>query len=277
MFKRTLREVNREHLINVPDSEVRKRSPNVHIACDETVDWYPKDTEELFLSSSDSHKKIWNDVELTYDINSYGFRSQEISSVPKRINITRDSSETEDSITVLGCSHTFGIGMPQEALWSTLLANKLNMSLHNFGVAGGSLDSAFRVFNEWQPITKSKITCLLVPPGIRYELNSGDHIYHRFKSFGSWFTDTNDYIDEVNQVISKILFDDNLFHVNKCRNIAAIRHIAEKEFSDFFIIEAAEIFRKYSKQYDIARDGSHPGFKMHEIIANEFYEMINGK
>lgn len=216
------------------------------------------DTEERYLSSSKEHRERWDNVEITYDINSYGFRSKEVT------------GEERESITILGCSHTFGIGMPEDSLWSSLLGKKMNLPIHNFGTAGGSLDGCFRVYNEWQPIIKSKITCLLIPPGIRFE--SFESSLGKFKNMGPWMLEKGDYHEEANKVLANIFFQDELNHVNKERNLAAIQHIANSTDSKLIILSTEMLEKYYS--FPRARDGAHSGHEGHAAVTEEFYKNI---
>src|SRR6056300_1497585 len=104
-------------------------------------------------------KPVLNDwVKLSYEVNSHGFRGIEMPTVKK-----------PRSIITLGCSNTFGVGMPIGQIWPTLVGNTLKIRAYNLGVPLGSLDTAFRVLLAWLPKIRPSHVFLLEPPGIRYE------------------------------------------------------------------------------------------------------------
>ena len=80
-----------------------------------------------------SHKNV------SYVVNSDGYRSKELNDVA--------------DLMTLGCSHTFGSGLPEEKVWPSLLADKLEMSLVNIAFAGdsamGQVRKAFSYFRRY--------------------------------------------------------------------------------------------------------------------------------
>ena len=235
----------------------RKMSSNAHLARSKSLDWYPMDVKERYLSQPKEHRDRWDNVKISYDINSYGFRSKEVT------------CEERESITILGCSHTFGIGMPEEHIWPSVLSKKMNLPYHNLASAGGSLDGCFRVYNEWAPIIKSKITCLLIPPGIRFECYETN--IHKFKNMGPWVIEREDYPHEANILLADSFFKEELNHVNKERNLAAIQYIADCNDSKLFLVDASYLTPFYNTR---ARDGSHASYEGHAAVAEEFYRKI---
>ena len=157
----------------------------------------------------------------------------------------------------------------------------MNLKEINLAIQGGSLDAAFRVYNSWQPIHKSKITCLLLPPGARGELlkdkstmevsenrNSSDN----WQTIGSWSFDDN-YQKLVNGVSDTMLIgflSETMQEVRHDRNIKAIKYVAQETDSTLYIIDSQEKFS--FKDYTKGRDGAHPGEKWHRAVANLFIE-----
>lgn len=218
------------------------------------LEWFPGDTLENFEKQPKEHQKIWNAKgPIYYDINQYGFRC---GGFPEE--------ECRESITFLGCSLTHGIGIHKENTWPSLLANKLELREVNLGIPGGSTDSAFRVYNEWQPIIKSKLTCLLLPPCHRMEMISDN----KWVNIGNWVEKRRDIPAEF---IVKLL-DPLLTEVRVDRNVAAIKWIAQETASTLIIIDFNSI--KESPDNLRARDNKHPGEYWHEQVAEEFYDKI---
>lgn len=211
------------------------------------------DTEEKFLASPIEHQGYWKQqAPVEYGINNYGFRSDNFQ-----------GEECRDSITFIGCSNTFGIGLPKEYTWAYKVAKHFELKEINLGIPGGSLDACFRVYNEWQPIHKSKITCLLIPPGARTELlvnKSWEYITSTLSNPKlTWLTD---------EMIVALL-DPLLMDVNRERNIAAITHIANQTDSKLIILPYV-----VEDKIDLARDLSHGGKKTNDGTAQKFIDKI---
>ncbi len=73
-----------------------------------------------------------------YKINSAGHRSAEFYAAP---------------LITAGCSMTFGVGVPFDGIWSTMLAKKLNMDHVNLAIPGWSIeavvDNLFKYFYKY--------------------------------------------------------------------------------------------------------------------------------
>jgi hypothetical protein len=78
-------------------------------------------------------------IDIEYIHNSYGYRSKEF--------------ESNAEILSLGCSFTHGDGLPDNFIWPNLLANNLNMSVHNLAQGGdsayGQMRKAFYYFKKF--------------------------------------------------------------------------------------------------------------------------------
>lgn len=231
---------------------MKKYCLHPQLSCPAEVDWIATDNPENFIKSPPNHQEFWSkQPKISYRLNEYGFRCDSFPEI-----------ETRDSITFIGCSNTFGVGMNKEKTWPALLSEKLNLKEINLGIAGGSLDSAFRVYNEWQPIHKSKITCLFLPPSSRLEIiRKGGWL-----NVGHW-TPTDDYLSEE---LLLDLIDTTLNEVRTDRNIAAIKYIAQQTESKLVIVPYHSSFKG-----DYGRDFMHAGQEWHKATAAEFEKRIN--
>lgn len=85
-----------------------------------------------------SEEKNYGDVINKYELNSLGYRSNEFKEVP---------------LVTAGCSVTYGIGVPQETIWSTIVAKNLNLEHVNLAVPGWSaeaiVDNLFKYFYNY--------------------------------------------------------------------------------------------------------------------------------
>ena len=123
----------------------------------------PTDTKELWEKnmSVPAHKKYFTEQgwdredAFTYHINRYGFRGQWSNS---------------PDVLALGCSHTFGIGLPEEDVWCSIVKRELGFKLNNLGLPGTGLDGVFRVAQYYFKTHKPQYAFLLLPPSGRMEV-----------------------------------------------------------------------------------------------------------
>jgi len=102
-------------------------------------------------------------VNLSYRINTHGFRGEEMPTASKK-----------RSVICLGDSNTFGVGVPEGKIWSTRLSQTLRVRAYNLGIVNGSLDSAFRVLLYWLPKIKPSHVFMLTPSeGYEHHLATG--------------------------------------------------------------------------------------------------------
>jgi hypothetical protein len=244
-------------------------TPPQHIWSEQNkiVNWIPMDTEELFNSNIKNPNTLkyltsrgWEKPGcFTYNMNQYGFRG--------------NFDFTGDTMIALGCSFTFGVGLPEEDLWCSLLANKLNLKLVNLGVGGCGMDTVFRLARYWLPIIRPKLVVLLVPPAGRFEIMDGHAglVYNACNSeYGT-------------REFSKILlaYSENA-ELNQQKNIFAVNHICDKLSIPFFHRDSSllSLLAGYGNsrmgyQKRLARDMAHPGSEAHEQLADEMFNTIN--
>lgn len=244
--------------------------------------WWSGDNEKRWEENKELEQMVvWHDSlpggsnPLTYDINSHGFRTKELDSF--------DS----DSIMILGCSMTFGVGVHEESTYAHQLSKYLDAPIINLGYPGGSLDAIYRIYSYWQPKIKSKVTIILIPPGRRFESAANDEYRFWYK----WGIHNMTAMKEeggsrafLADKLTHNFFEDHQVAVNMQRNLNAIRYIAKETKSELYIFDA-ELVRneptwvKHSKAIqivpeDIARDNNHPGPVWHKktamIIAENF-------
>ena len=238
--------------------------------CPIELDWLSTDSLSTFEKLSKAHQGYWNQRQrdnnpIKYDLNKYGFRSDEF---PEK--------ECRESITFIGCSNTVGIGVAKEDSWTYQVANELGLDEINLGIAAGSSDSAFRVYNEWQPIHKSKITCFLLPPPNRLETVGQDMT--TWQNVGHWTLDKEDKegnpINEfMPQEVTLSLLHEELCNVRVDRNIAAVSWIAHKTNSNLIVIPYTGKVSKNDK-LDTGRDCCHGGLHTNKFYAQRFLDGI---
>lgn len=230
-----------------------KKCANYHASTTYPIqmDWFSVDSLDNFLKQSKEHQEYWNQQPpIKYSLNKHGFRGDELP-----------EEECRESITFMGCSNTVGIGIHKEDTWPAIVAKELNLREINLGVCAGSADTAFRLYNEWQPIHKSKITCFLMPPTSRMEIIDP---HGNWTNIGHWSLKDEWMTDEL--LVG--LLDDTLNEVRVDRNTAAIKHIANETDSKVIVLP-------YQAKVDLARDNMHGGKNFHKNMAELFLKEIN--
>jgi len=187
------------------------------------------------------------DKSFTYKFNSHSFRCDEFTSEP--------------TIMFLGCSCTIGVGLPIDTIWPELVANKLNMKCANLGIAGGSIDTAFRMCHGWIDIIKPKLVILLHPPGGRLELVSKNFIMNLSTAWNNIKTEYEPFVKAWGEI------DDNNIYLNSLKNTLAIDHICSSKNIKLLKFD----FSTYSacaEENDYARDLTHLGVKANQNFAS---------
>lgn len=100
-------------------------------------------------------KEFMLDQSNSYLINSFGFRGKEFN---------KDSE-----LLFAGCSFTFGLGLPEEEIWGSHVANALGMQYSNLGLPGdsvvGIVSNIYKYFEEYG---NPKILLCLFPDFYRF-------------------------------------------------------------------------------------------------------------
>lgn len=150
---------NLEHIPLEPGSDYNKK-----------FKWYPSDSEDTFKNNikDDTGKKLmrklgWLDdnnipKDIFYNINECGFRCKNFSTVQN------------PGIMTLGCSFTFGVGLPIEDTFTQKVADHFDLENFNLSTPGRGLDflslyvSLF-LQHELNPELIKAIVVYLPPPG----------------------------------------------------------------------------------------------------------------
>jgi hypothetical protein len=109
--------------------DYNKLSVEIIYLKNKTLNWYPSDTEELYLHNRKKLGKSWQyyNKDINYLFNDLGYRGPD----------PQDIIDNNFFIT-MGCSHTLGMGVPLNETYSHLLAENLNLKYLNFSTGGGS-------------------------------------------------------------------------------------------------------------------------------------------
>jgi hypothetical protein len=87
---------------------------------------------------------------IDYSLNSLGYRSQEF--------------DGKSEVLFLGCSLTYGQGLPEENIWPTILANKLNLRHSSLAAKGDSvMGQVAKAFYYFEKFGNPKIIVAIFP------------------------------------------------------------------------------------------------------------------
>ena len=225
----------------------------------QVLDWFPRDSKEVFLKTPQEHQDYWNSRPFTYSLNDWGHRCEDID-----INA--------NNILFIGCSLTFGTGLPKEETWTYLVSKELGMREVNLGVPGGSLDSCFRLYNAWQYEIKAPITVLCKPPGRRIEIDRDI----RYSRYGVWSRKV-EFKEEVDDFIFRYMFGGKAYNTIEEKNMAAIKWIAHETNSKLFVFEFPDFVKDdkpWQEVLPLGRDGKHPGPEVNEWFAKKVVECL---
>jgi len=212
--------------------------------------WSPADTKARYLSNMknrlfEMRDFGWEDSEdrILYDCGEHGFRE------------TRLSSIKQNQCLALGCSYTFGVGLPLEDIWTSIFEQKYAETVYNLGAPSMGNETFFRLAYHWIPILKPKLVMVLSPGMHRRERISDN----RWKPLGGW-CDINDAID------MQYLDKDECFYSNT-RSLLGIEMLCQQHNATYLVQDSQFYWGK-----TLARDLMHPGKDYHLKTAEYFYE-----
>jgi hypothetical protein len=198
------------------------------------------------------------DAEIKYKINSNGYRCKEFNEI-----------DWKNFVLFLGCSNTFGQGIPVDFLASSLLEKKLNIDCVNLGVPGGS------------NMLMSDIALHLVERGICPKLvvvgwTTHNRIYDvvnsQIENLGIWSTSWYSFKSNTSKDFYKqwVANDERTMYQSKLAR-RQIKHY----FKDVKILEYTyrndiannmNCFYINNDKNSRARDGYHESYKYHKEI-----------
>ena len=210
------------------------------------VEWYQTDSHQLYQKNLKENYKLlnefgWIDKDIGYKFNSHGFRGEEFDSAP--------------GVLFLGCSHTFGIGLPIESTWSHLISNALGLRNYNLGIGGGSNDTAFYLAQHWIPEIQPKVVIFASTERTRFELHT---MHNTVEYFNVWHCP-----EEVAPFWKHWLGNDTNSEMNYLKNQLAIKQLCQQNNIKYFHAEISKI-----DEVDKARDLQHYGPKTHKRFAS---------
>lgn len=102
----------------------------------------------LFDPVYGSNNDKWWDLKSEYYIYKYdnfGFRN-----IPELASIEKMTPKLwKNTFVCIGCSWTFGVGIPGRHTWPAFLQQQIGTRCLNLGVGGGGIQTTYRILNAW--------------------------------------------------------------------------------------------------------------------------------
>lgn len=224
------------------------------------------DSEEVLKKNLIKQPYDWHyrTKEITYKINSYGYRTKEFNEI-----------DWKESIVIFGCSHVFGIGLAEDETLSYNISQITGRNVVNLGVPGGS-----NYMNYYNSIMMKK------KYGIPYAVIFIWTDFNRYSYFtkkelvhlGSWSYNINDKkssVDEKKQSTFYSVLVSDLSH-NQISGYFLLESIREfwkdkttyregQYFLEDKYFNEAQLFPTY--EYEFARDLGHPGRDTNKVAS----------
>lgn len=263
--------------------------------------WYPTDSKENYIkglrlqdTKAGAHPNAvcpYNERSFGYEFNSNGFRCDEFEYI---------LNNKLDSIIYFGCSFTFGIGLPEEHIWTSIVHDKIErmegkrLNKINLGMPGSGIDYIRYMAGKAIKKFKPKYVFTYAPPFPRLV---------SMRQFGSDKNHTYSFlgpsISKTDTILNKNLTEIMLQTEKDCTEYTewydrseqqALNTFSELSGAKWITLEHNEIHgigpnkrglfaEKYPKAYypDIARDFMHLGPTFHRELAAEFISEYKSK
>lgn len=209
------------------------------------------------------------------------------------------------SIGVFGCSITYGIGMPENKLFTNLLQEHIKEPIHNFGIPGASVQKVAKSFISINNFYKLKKAIIILPALHRFEHMGEDLIMGKNLLFSESYIPGFEPVNKNRREVWKTVystFGDIAFFDQFIRTITLIVQNAKINKTELHFYswdyQVVHLAKKYKvedlgpimllhfpenqeavqgkKVFDFARDGAHPGLRsqksMYETLLSAFRE-----
>lgn len=236
--------------------------------CGQTASWWPTDTKELYEKNlQDPQQRAlleqfgWIDADIVYANNSHGFRTVEF--------------DHKENFIAVGCSFTYGIGLPQHQVWPELLSQQLGIPVYNLGIPGSSSDTCYRVVKHYVPLLEPKFVVMFEPRRSRLEIFLDNYQTHVCQH------DTSHPLDQDLWIKHWQTCEKNQ-DIQAEKNRDAIAHVCHSHGIDFYYYAENYWYGGIENSFpgigmSLARDLKHPGASFNRHLAMKMFQDINNK
>jgi hypothetical protein len=223
--------------------------------------------------------------EVKYTVSKLGYR------------LTNPLSTIENGIGVFGCSITYGIGMTEDKMLTTLLQQELKQPVHNFGIPGGSIQKIAKAFISINNFYKLKKAIFIIPAMHRFEYIGEELMGKKLVLFSESYVPSFEPINKRRKEVYEAVygnFHDITFFDELIKMITLIKQNAKLNNTevnfytwDYKIEQLAAKYKlpdfakspqirfpeneeahQGKKVSDYARDGKHPGKRSQKAMAD---------
>lgn len=213
-----------------------------------------------------------------YKTNSQGYRCPEFRPLP----------DGGKNVAVLGCSHTFGVGLEANEIWITRLEKLLNnktLRFWNLGQPGASPDKCVRILYGCEKVLFPKIIIVCWPSWSRRE-RLGNHAqsltgndprlkmedaYTDRANFLKCVFQTEKFAEHTRAVVFHC-FAQDVYDIKNARYV-----LNENSLQNCWPVWDKHGNRTFFYQTSTAKDGMHYGIEHHETFAKLFYNKFQHK
>ena len=236
--------------------------------------WWPCDTEEKYDMHVRKDKYIsYKKDDFYYDVNANGFRCDDFDTI----------DFTKKSVIYLGCSHTFGIGLPEEHCWPLITHKVLNTTetynYINLSVAGGSVDwyllflPFFKKFNPALIISANPFTERMI---MIDDFNENEKILRDIHPSDAKLNKSFNNVNIYKAYDYLLRFQPDYFEYRRKVIFANIESVAKSLNAKFISIDNETLMRANMKYLHTARDLGHFSKEHHEFISSIILNKIKG-
>jgi len=231
----------------------------------ETWNWLGTDQPHLThinLSNPEKYKEFvksgWTDNEvIEYKLNSHGFRTDEFDNSPR--------------VIVLGCSFTLGVGLHNYQTWPYLFSKYTNQLVWNLGAGSASIDTCYRILDNYLPYLNATSVILCAP--------DADRLEYYIKDVGfKFYTNKTQHSSLEEQWMLENWYgtDQHTYTLNYRKNLQAIQYLCYKKGIKFINFHRDEVLEKYrDHENDYSRCLIHLGPKTQDNMAQYAVDLFN--
>lgn len=212
-----------------------------------------------FLGSGQANKITPVDP-VIHRYNSNGHRSKQVEDL-----------DIDNYILYLGCSHTEGVGLEPEEIYTHHVSKQLDMDYYNMGVGGSGCDVMFYNLMTWlfKYKHKPKLIVLQWSFPLRYARFHDDNDPTHIQTEGSWSSHAHIQFSILGERIGYFPLRNQLYlNVTKQLGIPIV-HVSFPEYMNKILKNYIEV-----KELDKARDNQHLGPISHSDLATRIVSHI---
>lgn len=230
-----------------------------------TWNWLGTDQPHLthsILSNPEKYKEFvksgWTDNEvIEYKLNSHGFRTDEFDSSPR--------------VIALGCSFTLGVGLHNYQTWPYLFSKYTNQPVWNLGAGSASMDTCYRILDNYLPYLNATSVILCAP--------DPDRVEYYIKDVGfKFYTNKNQHScsEEKWMLENWHGSDQYTYTLNYRKTLQAMQYLCHQKGIKFLNFHRNEVLEKYWDHVtDYSRCLIHLGPKTQANMAQYAVDLFN--